>query len=75
VNNVVVFVLAGGLGEGVATDAAPENGGALLVLLSILAMGGFVAVVAWSRRRLRPELLTGARDLRAAGPLLPAAAG
>jgi membrane protease YdiL (CAAX protease family) len=75
VNNVVVFVLAGGLGDGVVTDQAPEEGGVLLVLLSILAMGSFVALVAWSRRRLQPQLLTGARDLRAAGPPVPAAAG
>jgi len=70
-----VFVLAGGLGEGVVTEQAPETGGVLLVLLSILAMGSYVVLVAWSRRWLQPQRLTGARDLRATGPLVPAAAG
>jgi membrane protease YdiL (CAAX protease family) len=72
VNNVLVFLLAGALGEGVVTEAVPQGGGALLVLLSGVSMGSYVALVARSRRRLRPELLTPSRDLRSAGGRVPA---
>ncbi|MCW2699076.1 MAG: Abortive infection protein [Blastococcus sp.] len=75
VNNVLVFVLAGALGDGVVTEEAPHGGGELFVLLSALAMGSYVALVARSRRRLRPELVTAAHDLRGSGPLAPARAG
>lgn len=68
VNNVVVLTLAGGLGEGVATDAVPAGTGVVVVLVDLLAMGGYVALVARSRRRLRPELLTAALDLRGPSP-------
>jgi uncharacterized protein len=68
VNNVVVFLLAGGLGEGVATDAVPAGTGVLVVLIDLLAMAGYVALVARSRRRLRPETLTAAQDLRPPSP-------
>ena len=71
VNNVLVFVLAGALGGGVVTEEAPQGGGELFVLLSALAMGSYVALVAQSRRRLQPERLTPARDLRGSGPLVP----
>jgi membrane protease YdiL (CAAX protease family) len=74
VNNVLVFVLAGALGQGVATEEAPQGGGALYLLISVLAMAAYVALVAWSRRRLRPERLTAARDLRSARPPVPAVA-
>ncbi len=68
VNNVVVFLLAGGLGEGVVTDAVPAGTGVLVVLIDLLAMAGYVALVARSRRRLRPETLTAAQDLRPPSP-------
>jgi membrane protease YdiL (CAAX protease family) len=68
VNNVLVFLLAGGLGEGVATDAVPSGTGVLMVLLSLVAMAGYVGLVARSRRRLRPQTLTAALDLRASSP-------
>jgi uncharacterized protein len=68
VNNVVVFLLAGGLGEGVATDAVPAGTGVLVVLIDLLAMAGYVALVARSRRRLRTETLTAALDLRPPSP-------
>jgi uncharacterized protein len=67
VNNVLVFVLAGALGEGVATD--DTSGPALLVVaLDVLAMAAYVAVVARGRATLRPERLTAAVDLRIPGP-------
>jgi membrane protease YdiL (CAAX protease family) len=75
VNNVIVFVLAGSLGEGVVTESVPDAGAAFFVLLSVLAMSAFVAVVARSRRTLRPELLTPAQDLRTPGPRVGAPAG
>jgi membrane protease YdiL (CAAX protease family) len=70
VNNVLVFVLAGALGEGVATG---EVGAAawLAVLIDVLAMAGYVAVVAASRRRLAPEIRTPALDLRVPGAAPP----
>jgi uncharacterized protein len=64
VNNVIVFVLAGALGDEPATDAYPGGLGLLFLLLSLLSMGAYVALVARSRRRLRPELRTAAQDLR-----------
>ena len=72
VNNVLVFVLAGLLGDGVATSEIPSGTGALLVLVTLLSMAAYVALVARSRARLHPELATTAQDLRpataAAGP-------
>jgi len=67
VNNVVVFVLAGALGEGVATDEVPDGSALLLLLISVLSMAGYLALVARYRGRLRPETHTGAVDLRGAG--------
>jgi membrane protease YdiL (CAAX protease family) len=64
VNNVIVFVLAGALGEEPASEAPPGGLGLVFLLLSLLAMGAYVALVARSRRRLRPELWTAAQDLR-----------
>ena len=71
VNNVLVFLLAGGLGGGVATDEVPAGTGLVFGLLSLLSMGAYVVVVARSRRRLRPETHTAAVDLRAPVPLVP----
>jgi membrane protease YdiL (CAAX protease family) len=67
VNNVLVFVLAGALGEAVATD--DTSGPALLVVaIDVLAMAAYVAFVARSRATLRPETRTPAFDLRVPGP-------
>jgi membrane protease YdiL (CAAX protease family) len=64
VNNVLVFLLAGLLGEGVATAEVPSGTGYLYLLVSLLSMGAYVVLVArWTSRR-RPELLTPAHDLR-----------
>jgi membrane protease YdiL (CAAX protease family) len=75
VNNVIVFILAGSLGEGVVTETAASAIDAFFVLLSVLVMGAYVAVVARSRHLLRPELLTPAQDLRSPGPRVPTPAG
>jgi membrane protease YdiL (CAAX protease family) len=72
-NNVVVFVLAGLLGEGVATSSVPDGLGYLFLLVTLLSMGGYVWLVARSRRRLHPETATGALDLRLPGPRMPSA--
>jgi membrane protease YdiL (CAAX protease family) len=64
VNNVLVFVLAGALGEDPATEAYPGGTGLLFLVISLLSMGAYVALVARARGRLRPELRTAAQDLR-----------
>ncbi|MGR7023471.1 CPBP family intramembrane glutamic endopeptidase [Geodermatophilus sp. URMC 62] len=66
VNNVLVFCLAGTLGDGVTTDEVPAGVGLLSLLLTLLSMSAYVAAVAAARRRLHPELVTAARDLRVA---------
>src|SRR3954453_4761631 len=63
VNNVLIFVLAGALGEAVATDDT-SGAGLLVVLVDLLAMAAYVWLVARSRRILRPETETAAVDLR-----------
>jgi uncharacterized protein len=68
VNNVVVFLLAGSLGEGVTTDAVPAGTGVLVVLIDLLAMAAYVGLVARTRQLLRPEVRTAAFDLRPASP-------
>jgi membrane protease YdiL (CAAX protease family) len=72
VNNMVIFVLVGLLGDEVLAVDASSGSNALLdwgtVLLGLLAMGAFVHWVARSRGRLRPELLSPAVDLRGALP-------
>jgi membrane protease YdiL (CAAX protease family) len=75
VNNVLVFVLAGALGEGVATEKVPQGSGPLFLLVSLLAVAAYVAVVGRSRRRLRPETHTAALDLRTPGVPVPVPAG
>lgn len=75
VNNVLVFVLAGALGDGVATEAVPGGGALLYLLISLLSMAAYVLVVRRSRRRLRPERHTAALDLRTPGAPVPVAAG
>jgi membrane protease YdiL (CAAX protease family) len=69
VNNVVIFLLAGALGD---RAAAAEPGGVIGWATSLLGMVGMAAFVAWvavSRSRLRPELVSPAVDLRAHGPV------
>ena len=71
VNNVVVFLLAGALGD---RAAAAEPGGVVGWGTSLLGMLGMVAFVAWvvvSRARFRPELLSPAVDLRRSVPGAP----
>ena len=67
VNNVLVFLLAGALGEAVQTDDA-AGPGLLVVVLDLLAMAAYVALVARARGTLRPQTLTAALDLRPAPP-------
>jgi membrane protease YdiL (CAAX protease family) len=63
VNNVVIFLLAGVLGNTESTgDGASE--GVLSLLLTLVALSGYVALVAVVRRRVRPELVTPALDMR-----------
>jgi uncharacterized protein len=75
VNNVLVFVLAGALGEGVATEEVPDGSGLLLLVISVLSMAAYVVLVAWYRRRLRPETRSAAVDLRGPGAPVVVAAG
>nr|WP_246215220.1 CPBP family intramembrane glutamic endopeptidase [Modestobacter muralis] len=63
VNNVVIFVLAGALGEQVASADPGGAIGWLTTLLGIAGMAGFVAAVALARGRLRTELLSDALEL------------
>ncbi len=69
VNNVLVFVLAGALGEGVATEEVPGRARAGCSLLVGLGLAAYVALVAAARRRLRPETRTARR--RPADPRPP----
>lgn len=64
VNNVVVFLVAGLLGDGVATSVVPAGVGLLVTLVDVLAMGGYVWLVARARQRLAAETLSPAVDLR-----------
>ena len=75
VNNVLVFVLAGALGDGVATEEVPQRRGLLFLLVSVLSVAAYVASWWRSGRRLRPEPHTAAVDLRAPGVPVPLAAG
>jgi uncharacterized protein len=70
-NNVLVFFLAGALGSGVATEELPADAGLWMLLLSLLAMAGYVWLVGRSRRRLHPETATAAQDLRLPGAPVP----
>ena len=75
VNNVLVFTLAGFLGEGVATTEVPLHLGLLALSVSLLTMAAYVVVVARTRGRLKPEVSSAAQDLRTAAPPVPATAG
>jgi uncharacterized protein len=68
VNNVLVFLLAGALGDGVLTDSVPPGIGVLIVAVDLLAMAAFVLLVARAARRLQPETHTAAVDLRPPSP-------
>jgi hypothetical protein len=72
VNNVVVFVLAGALGQGTTSGAVPGFFGLLFLLITLLGLGTYVFLVARSRNTLRPEVRTAALDLRAPLPAAPA---
>jgi membrane protease YdiL (CAAX protease family) len=75
VNNVVIFLLAGALGD---RAAAAEPGGVIGWGTSLLGMLGMVAFVAWvavSRARVRPELLSPAVDLHGRSPFDGSPAG
>ena len=72
VNNVLVFVLAGALGEGVETDVTISGWeGLAVVVLDVLAMAGYVLLVRRSAARRPPELRTPAQDLRPRAALAP----
>ena len=75
VNNVLVFVLAGALGEGVATAEVPDGSGLLFLTVSLLTMAAYVVLVHRAARRLRPETHTAAQDFRRPPAVLPAPAG
>lgn len=64
VNNVLVFSLAGLLGAGVETDSSAGGAAVLDVLLTVIGMSAYVGLVALSRRRLHPEVVSPALDLR-----------
>ncbi|CAA9234181.1 MAG: Abortive infection protein [uncultured Blastococcus sp.] len=70
VNNVLVFVLAGGLGDGVATEQLPAGTGLLFLAMSLAANGAYVGLVARSRSRLRVETSTEAARLQPFAPPL-----
>jgi membrane protease YdiL (CAAX protease family) len=74
VNNVLVFVLAGALGDGVDTQSYSSGLDPVLLLVSVLSVVAYVALVARSRGRLRPETRTAAVDLRTPGRVGPVAA-
>jgi membrane protease YdiL (CAAX protease family) len=75
VNNVVVFVLVGALGGGMAAGESSGGGQWADVVLTLLALSGYVALVAASRRRLHPETRTAALDLRRPAPPVLTPAG
>ena len=72
VNNVLVFALAGALGDGVATYEVPDGVGLLHLAISLATMAAYVVLVRHVARRLRPETHTAAQDLRVAPAPLPA---
>ena len=74
-NNVLVFVLTGALGDGVDTQSYAGGLDPVLLLVSVLSVVAYVALVARSRARLRPETRTAAVDLRTPGRVEPVAAG
>ncbi|MEJ7771891.1 MAG: CPBP family intramembrane glutamic endopeptidase [Geodermatophilaceae bacterium] len=68
-NNVVIFLVIGALGGETSSDIQTGSGtAALIVALDILVMGIYVWIVAKTRERWHPEILS-----RAAEPADPAA--
>jgi membrane protease YdiL (CAAX protease family) len=75
VNNVLVFLLAGALGEG-STAGGSQGEGLPSLLLTVVGLAGYVALVARLRGRVRPEVRTRAQDMRPGVlPPLPGASG
>jgi membrane protease YdiL (CAAX protease family) len=72
VNNVLVFTLAGALGDGVATAEVPDGLGLLYLAVSVATMAAYVLLVRRVAHRLRPETHTAAQDLRTPGRPVPA---
>lgn len=70
VNNVLVFLLAGLLGQGVTTDDT-SGPGLVFFVIDVLGMAAYVWLIALARHRLRPETLTAALDLRLPRPAVP----
>ena len=68
VNNVLVFLLAGALGGGVAGEESSGATGLLELVITLGALTAYVLLVARSRTALRPELRTAAQDLRPPAP-------
>lgn len=68
VNNVLVFVLAGALGGGAAGEESSGATGLLELVITVVALAGYVLLVARSRKVFRPELRTAAQDLRPPEP-------
>lgn len=71
VNNVLVFTLAGLLGEGITTAEVPSGYGLLYVLITAVTMSAYTLLVARSQERLQPELRTASQDLRPPAPGSP----
>jgi membrane protease YdiL (CAAX protease family) len=72
VNNVVLFVLAGLLGDAAVSTESTAVIDGISMLLGVLGMAGYVGWVALSRRSVRPELVSPALDLRGAQQPVPA---
>jgi hypothetical protein len=60
VNNVLVFVLAGALGDGGAGSDSSGGVGVISLLLTVCGVAGYVVLVARSRARLAVETATAA---------------
>jgi membrane protease YdiL (CAAX protease family) len=75
VNNVVVFLLVGALGGGLTGSEFDTGGQWTDVALTLLALSGYVALVAASRGRLRPETHTAALEFRVPYPATQVPAG
>jgi membrane protease YdiL (CAAX protease family) len=74
VNNVVLFVLAGVLGDSAVSTESTAGVDGISMLLGVLGMAGYVAWVTVSRRSVQPELVSPAVDLHGArqpGPAAP----
>ncbi|CCG04670.1 CPBP family intramembrane glutamic endopeptidase [Blastococcus saxobsidens] len=67
VTDVLVLLLAGLLGPGVAAAALS---GPVPAAIGLAGLGGYVALIAWWRRRAQPETRTPALDLRPPAPEL-----